>query len=651
MRRQRLRSQPALATERMSDLLARHVPGAGSAKSMRVVAALVSFALAGAAPEGPGAARPPRIEVGRTVTVSSDAPSDPHGESFLAINPRNGKNMLSVSCRIHAGKMGTSGYVSRDGGASWSRVVLPESAAKVSTGWDAIAYFDGGGTAFYGANDRDGLWITRSSDEGRTWSEATLIAGAEGFDRQYMGFDRTGKFAGRIYAGASVFSVGLDGKERSALAITFSEDGGKTFGQPFLITSMPDERIFTFVNMVVTPDGTLVLPFLTIPERAIPQDYSLFDSGEPPKVSDYAMALRIATSADGGRSFSVSPKLASQRLAGDRTRAERAQGNGNTAIDLSDGPFRGRIYQVAVDNAGDRYNIRVIHSSDSGKTWSKPVVVNDNKAPADHANPTLAVNNRGVVGVAWNDRRAHKDECYDLYFSASLDGGETFLPNATTGAKPTCSMQTGNWMPNAEVSAYPKTEEGRSVEGQGFNVLMISTRFPGGGDTQGLDADSDGVFHSAWIDGSSGVMRLAATRFSVPGAAARAAVTEHDVSTQVKLVSENCAFDWKANSFRCDMHLENKSPLPVEGPFAVELQNMMVNLTDFATANADNGRTAEGARWAFDAKRLEPGAKSAARAFVWKFSRIPETPEYPFMMFKVVSSAAGAADAAASTTR
>jgi hypothetical protein len=99
------------------------------------------------------------------------------------------------------------------------------------------------------------------------------------------------------------------------------------------------------------------------------------------------------------------------------------------------------------------------------------------------------------------------------------------------------------------------------------------------------------------------------------------------------------------------MHLENKSPLPVDGPFAVELQNMMVNLTDFATANADNGRTAEGARRAVDAKRHEPGEKSAARPGGWRFSRNPETPEYPFMMFKVVSSAAVASAATPSPTR
>lgn len=586
------------------------------------------------------------IAVGPTVTISSDAPADPHGESFVALNPKNPGNLLATACRIHDGRMGTSAYVSHDGGRSWTRVTPPGSATKVSTGWDAIAYFDWQGNAYYGANDRDGLWITRSSDEGRTWSAATLIQGAEGFDRQYMAFDRAGRFAGRIYAAATVELVGLDGKTRSAQALTFSADGGKTFGQPRLIGSMPGEMLGPLVNMIVTPDGTVVAPFQTIPESDSP--LTLWDPDDPEKRQpDRAIALRVATSGDGGSTYSISQKIATVHVSGDPHRAERSQGNGNTAIDLSDGPFRGRIYHVAVDLAGERYNIRVIHSLDNGKTWSRPVTVNDNTTPGDHANPTVAVDDRGVVGVSWNDRRAHKNECYDLYFSASLDGGDTFLPNVTPKGKPTCSMQTGNWTPNAEVSAYPKTEDGVSVEGQGFNILMISTRFPGGGDTQGLAAGPGGVFHAAWIDGSSGVMRLAETTFTVSGSPAEKAKTEVDVSTQVKLVAEKCGFDWKNTSFGCQMHLVNKSPLPVAGPFVVELQNMRVNLTEFKTENADNGRAADGARWNFalpnGAARLEPGAETAARPFRWRFKQIPEKPEYPFMMFKVVSRAEGGA--------
>jgi len=323
----------------------------------------------------------------------------------------------------------------------------------------------------------------------------------------------------------------------------------------------------------------------------------------------------------------------------------KTQGNGFATIDLSDGPYRGRIYIVWVELSGSRHDIRVIHSSDSGKTWSKPVIVCDNSGPVDDANPTIAVNNRGVVGVTWNDRRVHKDECYDLYFSASLDGGESFLPNVTIGRKPTCSLAPGNWKPDVFVRPYPKNEEGESVEGQGLNVLMISTRFPGGGDTQGLDADSDGVFHAAWIDGSSGVMQLAGTTFTVPGAVHQPVRSNHDVSTQVKLVAEQCGFDWKENAFSCLMHLENRSQLAVSGPFAIELQTMRVNLAGFQVSNADNEHHAEGAQWSFTTPELFPKGVSEKRLFRWQFTGIPKDPAYPFMMFRVFS----AADAAKTT--
>ena len=591
-----------------------------------------------------------QINVGPTVVISADAPNDPHGESFIAINPKNSKNILAASCRISKEGAGNSAYVSHDGGKSWSRVKPPSTADKVVTGWDVITYFDADGTAYYAANDRYGLWITRSTDEGRTWSEATLLPGIQGFDRQQMGFDRTGRFAGRIYAGATGESVGIDGKEAGVIAIAFSADGGKTFSQPRLITGSPTERLGPMLNVLVTPDGTVVLPFTTVVESQQENPFpSLFDAtdwNKQPAV-EWIAPLRVAISGDGGASYSVTQPVFKNRTLVDATSGfefDKVQGNGFAAIDLSNGPYRGRMYIVWIDHSGGDHKVRVVHSND-GKTWSKPVTVNDNSGGSKDANPTIAVNNHGVVGVTWNDRRARKDECYDLYFSASLDGGETFLPNVTTGRKPTCSLAPGNWLPRADIAAYPKTEEGNSVEGQGLNVLMISTRFPGGGDTQGLEADGDGVFHAAWIDGSSGVMQLADTTFSVQGEPQKSTPTERDVSTQVKLVSEKCAFDWKDHTFTCEMHLVNKSPLPVTGPFTVELQNMRVNLKGFRVENADNGRAAEGARWTFGGAQLLPDGKSDNRLFKWHFTEIPDKPEYPFMMFKVVSDAKGAASA------
>lgn len=577
------------------------------------------------------------ITVGPTTTISADAPTDPHGESFFAINPRNSNDQIAASCRISDEGPGVSGYVTHDGGHTWTRIALPKEVAE---GWDVITYFDAQGNAYFASNDRNGLWIIRSSDAGRTWSPVTLLQGIKGFDRQHMAFDRGGRFAGRIYAGATGESVGLDGKEHGIQAIAFSTDGGKTYSQPHLIGDSDKERMFAMSNILVAPDGTVIVPFWTfgVPSAEMP---TLFDPKGWDKQIEMSRYLRVAVSGDGGSTYSVSPAIATSSWSTSFMsgyKLDKIQGNGFAAVDSSNGPYRGRAYVVWVESAGDRHDIRVIHSSDNGKTWSKHAVVNDDSGPVEDANPTLAVNDRGVVGVIWNDRRTHKDDCYDLYFSASLDGGETFLPNVTTGRKATCPLASGNWKPSAKISAYPKTEEGVSVEGQGLNVLMISTRFPGGGDTQGLDSDADGVFHAAWIDGSSGVMQIAGTSFTVQGAVHEPQRSSQDVSTQVKLVANECGFEWKTNSFSCRMHLENKSPLVVLGPFNVELQAVRVNLTDFRVENADNHKPADGARWAFRSPELAPNASSEERPFRWHFTGLPKEPEYPFMMFKVVST-------------
>lgn len=593
------------------------------------------------------------IRVGPTVTISTDAPTDPHGESFFAVNPKNPQNQIAASCRISDSGPGVSGYVTFDNGRTWSRMALP---AEVTDGrWDVITYFDGEGEAFFAANDRDGLWITHSTDGGHTWSPAMLLQGIKGFDRQFMAFDTTGRFAGRIYAGATGSSIGLDGKTHGVHAIAFSTDGGKTFSQPHLITGSDRENIFDMVNILVSPDGTVIVPFWTS-EMPKGVQATLFSPRGADRVITEQRFLRVAISGDGGNTYSISAPIAtSQQSFSGKNSFENmeVQGNGYAAIDLSHGPFRGRIYVEWVETSGVRHDVRVIHSSDNGKTWSSPATVEDDTGPVNDANPTIAVNDKGVVGVTWNDRRNHKDSCYDLYFSASLDGGQTFLPNVSTGQKPTCPLAPGNWKPSAGIRPYHQTENGASVIGQGLNVLMISTRFPGGGDTQGLGSDANGVFHAAWIDGASGVMQLATTSFSVSGEVHLAKPPGRDVSTQVRLVAKDCGFDWKANTFSCQMHLENISPLPVKGPFAVELENMRVNLTGFHVLNADNHEKAEGARWTFPAPELAPRAQSESRVFQWQFAGLPPQPAYPFMMFKIVSVSAPVAGntAAASGTK
>ena len=89
--------------------------------------------------------------------------------------------------------------------------------------------------------------------------------------------------------------------------------------------------------------------------------------------------------------------------------------------------------------------------------------------------PEVAVNKDGVVGVSWYDTRdtPGAEPGWDVRFTASNDGGKTWEPSIRVSE--TSSVFT----------AAMQTKFGRRI---------------GPGDTAGLAASADGVFHPLWID-------------------------------------------------------------------------------------------------------------------------------------------------------
>lgn len=106
----------------------------------------------------------------------------------------------------------------------------------------------------------------------------------------------------------------------------------------------------------------------------------------------------------------------------------------------------------------------------------------------------LTVNHRGVLGVAWTDaRHAYEgDDCYDIYFTASLDGGESFLSERRI----------------TEATSCPKVEENGAI-GRIFA--------PSGGDYIGMIAESDGRFRLMWSDARNGPFELWTALVDVSG--------------------------------------------------------------------------------------------------------------------------------------
>jgi hypothetical protein len=109
------------------------------------------------------------------------------------------------------------------------------------------------------------------------------------------------------------------------------------------------------------------------------------------------------------------------------------------------------------------------------------------------------VNDRGVLASTWYETAQDdagegcKRGCFDEYFSASVDGGVTFLPPVRVSSQ----------------RSYRKWR------------LSTENRFGNGGDYMGLTADATGAFHPFWADSRSGTFQIYTAVVKVEGPAAR----------------------------------------------------------------------------------------------------------------------------------
>ncbi len=113
-------------------------------------------------------------------------------------------------------------------------------------------------------------------------------------------------------------------------------------------------------------------------------------------------------------------------------------------------------------------------SSDGGYTWSKKVDVTKFKGEKPYIrNANWAINNQGIIGVLWFDRRDAEKDSHDLFFSYSTNQGKTFQPPMKVSSK----------------SSTPKPEKYRG-----------DRRWPVGGEYFGLKTGKNGKFHVVWAD-------------------------------------------------------------------------------------------------------------------------------------------------------
>jgi hypothetical protein len=222
--------------------------------------------------------------------------------------------------------------------------------------------------------------------------------------------------------------------------------------------------------------------------------------------------------------------------------------------------------------------------------------------------------------VLWTDRRESvNDSDYHVRFAASFDGGETFTPSVRVSERPNV-FEDRDFGVIKGVSQASKYGPAR--------LILVREKWLRGGDTAGLIADANGMFHALWIDNRTGIAQVWTAPITVKGIVARhggqSLAKLDDVTSKIDLDVVGASYDRAKNEGSLNIKLMNISKETLVGP--IKLRALMVT-SELGVAhilNADNGGTTNGAIWDFtsllDNNMLPPDGTSGVKSIKFRIT-------------------------------
>ena len=504
------------------------------------------------------------IQVGENVQVSVSNSKSAHEQPIVDADRDDPQHLIACS-HIFGQEpepfASAVAYVSQDGGRSWQQSFRAE-------GIHPVCAFGRGGLAYIAILGRTACLpaactystvdFYRSTDGGQTWSKSRGYYHAG--DHPYLSVDNVSQ-ANRdaVYVSTMLAAVPYDEDNDwstlpSGFALYRSDDQGKSFSAPVSAYSSHGHWMEVLGGTTVMADGTYVVAFPELMRSPFARD----QSAGPTEKNAW---IKVAISRNGGKilehtstvatiGWNLDPAIASDLKLG-------------IAADTTSGPFRNRLYVTWEEKHLRRHRIWLSHSDDMGKTWSEPVTVDDDPPNAsertNNFQPEISVNDQGVVGLIWYDRRDNPDGLgWYTRFSASLDGGETFLPSVRISAAP---MSFSSRHHSTQESIFS-----RSVYDAPTGVVGYSI---------GLTAGGDGTFHAVWTDNRTGLPQLWTSKVTVSGKVLRNGSDGlsdlEDVSGRAGIHIGNSYWDWSTGVFECDVFIKNVSSDQIAGPLKLRL--------------------------------------------------------------------------------
>lgn len=537
------------------------------------------------------------MRIGQSVHVSKELPSDPHGEIEIAANPQDASQLVACSMLFpnDSPTSEVATYVSFDGGKTWN-LTLRTKGQDGHESWDPDCRYgpghilyslsEGLGPDYPDSYDR----IDHSTDGGKTWQTLTRAIHAE---RSFIVVDdRPGLQHGWLY----LYGMGVD---TDSIRVGYSADGGKTF----VTQVVPMEKGFHDVNVgpgAILSDGSLVFP-MPVMKQSPKESQQGFRVRLPAQIQLVRARFQRANWPLKVETSTIAPWFADFEPNGSYYTT--------LAVDQSNGPFRDRIYAAWEDRSSGRSQVKFSFSTDTGRTWSHPRLIDDDVARQvgdtihgpDDIHAVVSVNPQGVVGVMWLDRRGFPDDLgWAVRFRASLDGGETFLPSVKASSV--------DYDPSRGGRVYLFGAVG-GLKVQSTNTLSIGWFVFHGGHTMGLTADAHGGFHPLWIANPTGIPQLWTTDITVDGKVVKNGSPElaklKDASKLVRLEFLDRYYDMKTHSVNFKLRLKNSSKAILQQPLKVRVLDAGSYVGDVTIQEDGRERNAEGAVWDFSS--LLPG--------------------------------------------
>jgi hypothetical protein len=548
------------------------------------------------------------VKVGENVQVSAANSHLIHLQPVVDVDPDDPQHLIACSHLLTEEPEKTFHgvvYVSFDGGKTWLESLRPEGeglhpACAFGRGRLAYVVTLGRSDCLPGMCTYNNLEIYRSTDGGRKWSKSSGFFHAD--DHPYISVDRVRQTRRDvIYVSTLVGAMPFDDLTANAnwpalvpsgFAVYISDDEGKSFSAPVSAYSSGGHGVPILGSSCIMADGTYVLMFPELMKAS-----SEFDDHEK---ANHNAWIKVVTSHNGGKTLEHASVVAATNWGLDRgTSSSLQQG---IAADVSSSPFRNRLYVVWQARQLTRHRIWLSHSDDVGKTWSTPVSIDD--APPEASGgpndfmPAVAVNNVGVVGITWYDRRENPDGLgWYARFAASLDGGDTFLPSVRVSTAPMSFSHR-----------HQATYTGRfsdTVSDEPSSAVDYSTGFAAG---------PDGVFRAAWTDNRTGYPQLWTAPIKVSGPVFRNGSNEasqlSEVSSSAPVHIGNPYWDWSTGEFECDLFIKNVSPTMLPGPLKLRFLSFDSALGVVSAVKVDGRPIEAGSIVAIAQDGLKPAAWS-----------------------------------------